>query len=118
MNKNNLNNKFGECCNCPALTTGKQYFTNYVSSRILNDDLRKNLKISDSHTYRYNLQANGTKYISNENNRYLNDRCKSDNKNNFYIDSSKYNFSSQLLNDYTAPSIQNNYIKKSQQSGL
>ena len=31
MSKNNLNNKFGKCCNCPALSTGKQLFTNFES---------------------------------------------------------------------------------------
>jgi len=114
MNQNNLNNKFGECCNCPALSTGDQYFTNYVSSRLCNHNLQKKLGIKDSNSFRLNLQLNGTKYMSNENIKYDNERCKSDKKNNFYIDTSKYDFSTKLINEYSSPDIPNNYIKKSQ----
>ena len=71
MNQNNLNNKFGECCNCPALSTGDQYFTNYVSSRLFNNNLQNKLGLKDSNSLRLNLQTNGTKYMSNENN-YIN----------------------------------------------
>ena len=114
MNKNNLNNKFGESSNCPALSDGDQYFTNFVSSRLSNDDIRKNLGITNSNSFRLNLQLNGTKYMSNENTRYALDKCKSNNKNNFYIDTSMYNFSTKLINEYNTPQIPNNYIKKSQ----
>ena len=116
MNQNNLNNKFGECCNCPALSTGDQYFTNYVSSRIYNYNLQKKLGIKDSNAYRLNLQSNGTKYMSDENIKYGNEVCKSNKTNNFYIDTSNYNFSTKLINDYSSPNIPNNYIKKSQVS--
>jgi len=116
MNQNNLNNKFGECCNCPALSTGKQYFTNYVSSRLYNDNFRKKLGINDSNSFRLSLQSNGEKYIKNEIIRFDANRCKSDTKNKFYLDSSNYNFSTKLVNEYTSPSIPNNYIKKSDKS--
>lgn len=118
MNKNNLDNKFGECCNCPAHSSGDQFFTNYVSSRLFNDNLRKSLKLNDSHSYRNSLQNNAITYLFNENNKYINEKCTSNNKHKFYIDTSNYNFSTQLINNYTAPSIENNYIKKSQQSNF
>lgn len=118
MNQNNLNNKFGECCNCPALSNGDQYFTNYVSSRLYNDDLQKKLGIKDSNSFRINLQSNGTKYMSKEHIKYDNNRCKSDKKNNFYIDTSNYNFSTKLTNEYSTPNIPNNYVKKSQVSAF
>ena len=114
MNQNNLNNKFGECCNCPALSTGNQFFTNFVSSRLYNDNLKKKLGIKDSNSFRSNLQSNATKYMSNVNNNFDNEKCKSNNKNNFYIDTSKYNFSTKLVNEYSTPDIPNNYVKKSQ----
>jgi len=114
MNQNNLNNKFGKCCNCPALSSGDQYFTNYVSSRLYNNELQKKLNINNSHAYRLSLQSNASKYMSEENIKISSDKCKSDNKNNFYIDSSKYDFSSKLINEYSTPDIPNNYIKKSQ----
>ena len=118
MYKNNLNNKFGECCNCPALSTGQQYFTNYESSRLYNDKLRKNLSLNDTHSFRLNLQQNGLKYISNENIKITNDKCSSNTLNNFYLDGSTYNFSTKLINEYTGPKLPNNYIKKSNMQSL
>jgi len=118
MNRNNLNNKFGECCNCIALSNGDQYFNNYVSSRLYNSNLQKKLGIKDSHSFRLNLQVNGTTFIKNEHIKYENDKCTSDKNNNFYLDTSKYDFSTKLINEYSTPSIPNNYIKKSQYSTI
>lgn len=118
MFKNNLDNKFGQCCDCPGLLTGKQYFTNFVSSRIHNEELKKNFGATDSNSYRQKLQSNATMYILNENNKYVNDKCKSNNQNKFYIDSTNYNFSTNLVNEYNAPSIPNNYIKKSDKASF
>ena len=114
MNQNNLNNKFGKCCNCPAFATGNQLFTNFESSKLYNNNLQKLLKITDSNTYRLNLQTNATKMMIEENNKYDTIRCKADGKNNFYLDTSKYDFSTKLLNEYSYPQIPNNYIKKSE----
>jgi hypothetical protein len=118
MIKNNLNNKFGNCCDCPALTTGKQWFTNYESSRLFNDNLRKTLKLENTHMYRYNFQTNGKQYIFDENKKYIDVKCKNNDKFKFNIDSSNFNFSTQLENDYPFPLIPNNYIKKSQEAKL
>ena len=106
MNKNinsNLNNKFGICCDCPALMSGNMYFTNFESSRIYNDSMQKKLQINDSHTYRLKLQNDATKIIKNETMRFENNRCKTNDKNKFYIDSSKYNFNEKLKDEYLGP---------------
>lgn len=116
MNQNNLNTKFGKCCNCPALSNGNQLFTNFESSRFYNNNLQKHLKLKDSHAYRLNLQTNATKYMANENSKYNTFACKSEKQNSFYIDTSSYNFSTKLINEYSYPLIQNNYIKKSEPS--
>jgi len=116
MDKNsnsNLNNKFGECCNCPGLMIGEQYFTNLISSRIYNDMVQKKLKINDSNTYRLTLQANAIKLMKNDSNLFEINRCKSNNKNKFYLDTSNYGFKSKLEDEYNGPKYENNYIKKS-----
>jgi len=116
MNKNNLNNKFGKCCNCPALANGNQFFTNFESSRLYNYDLQQKYKLKNSHDYRLNLQNNAAFLMLNENVNFDSQQCTSDKQNKFYIDSSKYNFSTKLSNDYSYPKIPNNYFKKSQTS--
>ena len=119
MNKNNssqynLNNKFGECCGCPALMNDDRLFNNYVSSRIQNDQIRKSLNLPDSHSYRKTLQNNGQDFINNDVKRIENVRCKSNSKNKFYIDYSKYTFDKPLSDGYWGLSIENTEIRKSQ----
>ena len=81
----NLDNKFGECCNCPGFYNGDRIFTNYQSSRLYNDDIRKKLGIIDSHSYRMRLQNNGFDILKSE---YS--LCKSNSNNKFNIDYSKF----------------------------
>jgi hypothetical protein len=88
-------------------------FNNYVSSRIRNDTDRKALGMPDSHSYRLALQTGAKNIIDSEIRRIDNIKCKSDGKNKFYIDSSKYNFAQTLSPSYTGLSIDNIYIKKS-----
>jgi hypothetical protein len=100
MNKKNLNcdNKFGKCCNCPGIMSdGGRVFTNYVSSRIYNDDNRKMMGLGDSHSYRLVLQKSAQEIINKENNDFDKLKCKSNKKNKFYIDSSNFNFTDKLL---------------------
>jgi hypothetical protein len=113
MDKNTLNSKFGKCCKCPALMDDDRLFRSYVSTRIYEDNNMKKLKLLDSHSYRNNLQNNGVKYMTLVNNEYENYKCTNNKKNSFYIDSSNYNFSTMLKNNYVTPNIDNNYIKKS-----
>jgi len=112
-NNSNLNNKFGECCNCPGLVNGDRMFNNYVSSRIRNDIDRKNLGMPDSHSYRNALQNGATFIINSEISRVDSLKCVSNDKNKFYIDSSKYNFAQPLNPSYTGVTINNTDIKKS-----
>jgi len=119
MSKNNssqynLNNKFGECCDCPALMNGDRLFNNYVSSRIQNDQIRKSLKLPDSHSYRKILQNDAQDFINNDIKRMENIRCKSNSKNKFYFDLSTYTFDKPLSDGYWGLSIENTEIKKSQ----
>jgi hypothetical protein len=122
MSKNNLNlnNKFGECCNCPALMSDRgRMFTNYVSSRIYNDNDAKRLKIFDANTYRENLQVFGSIYRSSEIYKYEQVKCKTNAKNKFYIDSSHYTFDKPLTNGYWGQQIQNDgYVNKSEKASF
>jgi hypothetical protein len=114
-----LNNKFGQCCGCPALMSDKgRLFTNYVSSRIYNDVNSKKLKVPDAHSYREKLQ-NDPKIRINEINKYESVRCKSDSKNKFYFDSSNYTFNRPLIDPYNGQKIQNDgKLKKSDKANF
>ena len=112
-----LNNKFGQCCGCPALMSDKgRLFTNYVSSRIYNDMNSKQLKTSDAHSYRERLQ-NESSIRSNEIAKYETVRCKDDSKNKFYIDGSKYTFDKPLSDPYVGQKIQNDGKMKKSDKG-
>ncbi len=114
----NLNNKFGQCCNCPALMSDKgRLFTNYMSSRLYNDTNSKHLKVFDSHSYREKLQSDQTLRI-NENVKYEKVRCKNNGKNMFYIDGSQYSFSKPLTNEYVGQKIQNDGKQKKSDKGI
>ncbi len=118
MNKNNsnLNNKFGECCRCPALMNRDRLFTNFISTRVFEDTVQKNLNMKDSHAYRNFLQTKSNDYIKMENGHLEKNKCKNTGKNKFYIDTSKYDFTTQLINDYQGPKVQNHYTKKSERA--
>jgi hypothetical protein len=117
MSKNNLNlnNKFGECCRCPALTNRDILFTNYLSSKIFESNVQNNLAMN-SHGYRHFLQTKSNDYIKMETDYLSKNKCTNNNKNKFYIDTSKYDFSTNLINDYQGPMMQNHYTKKSERS--
>lgn len=106
-----LNNKFGDCCNCPALINDDRLFNNYTSSRLYNDILRRSLKLSDSHDYRDNLQKNGIDIMKTKVYNVEKIRCKNDKNNDFYYDFSKYTFDKPLENQYNGPKCANNFDK-------
>jgi hypothetical protein len=54
-----LNNKFGNCCNCPALMSDGRLFTSYVPHKEYNSRLMKELGVSNSIEYKTVLQNNG-----------------------------------------------------------
>ena len=109
LNLNNINNKFGVCCGCPALVSDDRLFNNYVSSRIKNDNFKKSLYLTNTHSHRLILQTNGQNLINDEIKRIEKSRCTTNKKNKFYIDSSKYNFNDQLEGDIY---IRTGYVRK------
>lgn len=83
----NFDNKFGKSCNCPGIVPGGQLFTNYISSRLYNASIQKNLNINNSHDYRYLLQQYSEDPSINNNKIPL---CESNKDNKFYIDFKKH----------------------------
>jgi len=70
-----MNNKFGDCCNCPALIDGR-YFTRYDDRINLNLELMKKNNITDSLVLRKYLIENGSNIInSNITNIETNYKC-------------------------------------------
>ncbi len=70
-----MNNKFGDCCNCPALIDGR-YFTRYDDRINLNLELMKKNNITDSLVLRKYLIENGSNLInSNITNIETNYKC-------------------------------------------
>ena len=57
-----MNNKFGDCCNCPALVDGR-FFTRYDDRIGLNIELMKKNTITDSLALRKYLIDNGANMI-------------------------------------------------------
>jgi len=110
----NLNNKFESKCTYPALMSDEHYFTNFVSSRLFNDGLQKNLNAKGSNNYREILQNGAATIIGNEIYQYEKTRCKSDNQNIFYIDQTKNNPNKALSDEYQGQKILNHGIKKSE----
>ena len=110
-----LNNKFGKCCGCPALMSDKgRMFTNYVSSRLYNTNLSKNMKTPDSNAYRLKLQKDQEDIASQELAKLETAKCTSNKQNKFYIDSSKYTFDKPLSDPYWGYQIINDgTLKKS-----
>jgi hypothetical protein len=95
----NLNNKFGNCCGCPALNNARE-FTEHRSSSIYNSEIMKKITTtSNSHDYRQSLQNNGESIIRNlYNNFETNYKCKNNGSNVFYIDSTNFHSSYENLN--------------------
>tara|TARA_B100000242_G_C42692848_1_gene324330 strand:+ start:29 stop:289 length:261 start_codon:yes stop_codon:yes gene_type:complete len=62
----NSDNKFGECCKCPAKMDDSRLFTNYLPNSKLNSYVKKVNGITDDNMYRLFLQENGEKIMENE----------------------------------------------------
>jgi len=60
----NIDNKFGECCKCPALMQDGRIYTSYAPRRDYNASLMKEFKVSNSNEYRHFLQNNGKSIIN------------------------------------------------------
>lgn len=82
----NLNNKFGECCNCPALMDDSRLFTSYVPRRDYNALLMKDTQLTNSIDYKNMLQQNGAEIIASiQRNLNTNFRCTTTGNNQFYV---------------------------------
>jgi hypothetical protein len=57
-----MNNKFGDCCNCPAMVDGR-FFTRYDDRIELDLELMKKNNISDSLVFRKYLIENASSLI-------------------------------------------------------
>ena len=57
-----MNNKFGDCCNCPAIEDGR-YFTRYDDRIEIDLEIMKKNNISDSLALRKYLIENGANII-------------------------------------------------------
>ena len=57
-----MNNKFGDCCNCPALVDGR-FFTRFDDRIEVDLELMKKNNITDSLTFRKFLIDNGSNLI-------------------------------------------------------
>jgi len=101
----NLDNKFGECCKCPAKIQDGRIYTSYVPRRDYNTNIMKEVKASDSHQYRSILQAQGESIITaiqtNLENTY---RCTNNGTNIFNksVDIHKF-FNDQLQSELNKP---------------
>lgn len=70
-----MNNKFGDCCNCPALVDGR-FFTRYDDRIEIDLEIMKKNNMTDSHALRKYLIENGANIIdSNIKNIEKNYKC-------------------------------------------
>ena len=69
-----MNNRYGECCGCPAHMSDARLFTNYQKSSVVNQQIRAANNIETNNQYRQYLQNNAVtilKNIENDNNTNL-----------------------------------------------
>lgn len=87
-----LNNKFGECCNCPArMDYTSDEFVDYASPSIR--ELNERMKVGSNSVHDYNeyLETQGDKIVGKRI-QYLKDNynCKNNGENLFFVDSNGY----------------------------
>ena len=88
----NSDNKFGQCCGCPALMNKSRDLTLWSSSRNYNNVMMKKMGTTNSNDYRTALQSNAESMIKKTFDDYdSNNKCKNSANNVFYIDSSNFN---------------------------
>ena len=81
-----MNNKFGECCNCPAMISDKgRLIMNYLSTKNINNNIMKLNNLKNNNELRLFLQNNGNSLNNLEKISLDNKRCINNNENKFYI---------------------------------
>ena len=93
----NSNNKFGQCCDCPAIMSDSRLFTNWETSKTYNYKLAVKLN-ADTNTKYKKLLLSNPEYVTNDFNKN-NITCNYDDK--FNKDSSSYHkqFTEKILNE-------------------
>ena len=88
----NSDNKFGQCCGCPALMNQSRDLTLWSSSRNYNNNMMKKMGTTNSNDFRAALQNNAESMIKKTFDEYdSNNKCRNSFNNIFYIDSSNFN---------------------------
>ena len=62
----NSDNKFGKCCNCPALMSDGRFMTNYLSTQKIVTNLKEMNNITDENEFRLYLQKNAVNIIKSQ----------------------------------------------------
>lgn len=105
----NLNNKFGNCCNCPGLMEDGRIYTSYVPRKDLNYSLMAEVQAGNNNQYKDILQARAGDILSAvkttlETNYRCASNAKGDQMNTFYqvTDINKF-FDDQFNNTLNTP---------------
>lgn len=62
----NADNRYGNCCNCPARMSDGRIFTNWVADERINYYIQSANNIYDSTEYRLFLQSNADKLMNTD----------------------------------------------------
>ena len=62
----NCDNKFGECCNCPAKMNDGRLHTNYMLNSKLVSYIKEVNGLKNDNEFRHFLQKNGTSILNKE----------------------------------------------------
>ena len=62
----NFNNKFGECCQCPALMSDGRLYTNYMLNSSLVSYIKEVNGLKNDTEFRHFLQKNGNDILKKE----------------------------------------------------
>lgn len=93
----NSNNKFGQCCDCPAIMSDSRLFTNWETSKTFNYKLAHKLNVDTNTKYKKLLVSN-PEYVTND---FYKDSIKCKNDKKFTKDSTLYHqqFTEQILDE-------------------
>lgn len=105
----NCDNRYANCCGCPAITNTPREFTIWSSSKLYNLQTMKKTGMTNANDYRASLQSNAESIMKNTVNDFdTNFKCKNSGSNLFYLDSSSYNGYYDKINAEGAkPEVQN-----------
>ena len=86
-----MDNKFGQCCKCPARVDSMRQFTEYRTTNNVVESDMKRLGITSIHDYNDHIERNGVSLRKKQMKwQESNHKCQSNGQNTFNIDSSDY----------------------------